>query len=144
MQLDLFAPEPPPPPVRRTPEEEQRHSWAVCWPEWEGPRVGGYCEVDEICATKEEGGQIYCYTELCRLLEERPDGSWLAVIEMGEVHGKPWDKDGTRLILPITNIWPPVRILREFRELTIEQAYDVFERDWYRSTRDMVFSMEDA
>jgi hypothetical protein len=49
--------------------------------------------------------------EQCRLLEQRPDGSWLAMIEMGEVHGRPWHKDGKRLILEDADIWPPTREL---------------------------------
>lgn len=85
----------------------------VCWPEWSGPAVGGFCEVGTCIAKKAEGGMIYAYTELCRLLDHRDDGTWLAVIEMGEVHGKPWHKDGTRLILEETDIWPPVRLLSE-------------------------------
>ncbi len=113
IQLDLFAPTPKPPRDRIA---EHIRSWEVCWPEWDGPRVGGYCEVHTIGAQIEGGGYTYCYMELCRLLQERPDGSWLAVIEMGEIRGEPWIKDGTRLILPIDSIWPPVRLLRQARD----------------------------
>jgi hypothetical protein len=92
-----------------------REAWRYCWPEWGGPRVGELVEVAECIAKQEDGTPLYAYMESCRLLEERPDGSWLAVIEMGEVHGEPWLKDGTRLLLAVTDIWPPTRQLWEAR-----------------------------
>lgn len=95
--------------------EHHRRSRKVCWPEWDGPAVGELCDVCELIAQQEDGGTIYAYMEQCRLLEERPDGTWLAVIEMGIVHGKPWYKDGTRLILGDLDIWPPVRQLAAAR-----------------------------
>lgn len=87
----------------------------ICWPEWEGPTVGGLCEVANCIAQKEDGSSLYAYMEQCRLIERRPDGTWLAVIEMGEVWGKPWSKDGTRLVLEETDIWPPTKRLWEAR-----------------------------
>jgi len=65
---------------------------------------------------------LYCYTEECRLIEQRADGKWLAVIEMGEVHGKPWHKDGTRLLLGERDIWPPVRRLKAARASNYKSA----------------------
>lgn len=115
-QLDMFV---APPPTRADFEDQQRKSWKVCW-DWDGPTVGGFCTIDTIGTRVEGGGNIYAYTELARLLEERPDGTWLAVIEMGErdwygtgVHR--WDKDGTRVILEICDIWPPVPLLQKQR-----------------------------
>lgn len=99
---------------RRT--ENHIRSRRICWPEWDGPEVGGLCSVAGCIAQKEDGSPLYCYTETCRLLELRPDGSWLAVIEMGEVWGKPWPWDGTRLILEETDIWAPTRQLWAARD----------------------------
>lgn len=102
-QLDLFAE------AVSTPE----FYWRICWG-WDGPEVGGYCEVNEITAERADGsGDVYCYGELCRILEALPGGRWLVEIAMGEFHGKPWAKDGMRLILPKSNIWPPVRMLQD-------------------------------
>lgn len=95
--------------------EAHRQSRRACWPEWAGPAAGELCDVAGCTVRKEDGTTIYAYTEQCRLLEQRPDGSWLAVIEMGTVHGKPWPGDGTRLILEDTNIWPPTRELWKAR-----------------------------
>lgn len=108
-QLELFAP-------RRPTIEEQ---WLLCWG-WEGPEVGGLCEVDTICADRADGsGTIYCYMEQCRVLEVLPGDRYLVEIAMGEVWGKPWSKDGTRLILGKTEVWAPTRALRAARKETI-------------------------
>ena len=98
--------------------EAHRQQLRACWPEWEGPRVGGLCEVAQPVVRTEDGQTTYAYSEQCRLIERRPDGTWLAVIEMGEVHGKPWWKDGTRLILEEVEIWAPVQQLRAARDAT--------------------------
>ncbi len=87
----------------------------ICWPEWPGPAVGELCEVSECVVKREDGGVIYAYMEQVRLLEHRSDGRWLGVIEMGEVWGKPWPKDGTRLLLDETDVWPPTRLLWKAR-----------------------------
>ena len=101
-QLELFSN------PRRSPEE----SWKNCW-DWDGPVVGGYCDVGELCARQADGGNsIFCYMEQCRVLEALPNDEWLVEIAMGEVDGKPWPKDGARLILSKDDIWPPTRILR--------------------------------
>lgn len=103
---------------------EQRHteSWRVCWPEWPGPLAGGFCEANQCVVDREDGGRIYAYSELCRLLERLPDGKWLAVIEMPEIGGKPWPKNGTRLLLAVTDIWPPTRLLWPARRARCEAA----------------------
>ncbi|APG24091.1 hypothetical protein [Syntrophotalea acetylenica] len=93
-----------------------KHLWRVCWG-WDGPAVGGYCEVNQLCAdlaTPAAGGPscIYAYMERCKILQQLDDDHWLCEIAMGIVHGQPWDKDGTRVILDTLNIWPPTRDLR--------------------------------
>lgn len=76
---------------------------------YDGPEPGRFCSIDRIIVELEGGGSIYAYMEQCRLIEKRPDGRWLAVIEMGIVHGAPWGKDGTLVILSVDEIWPPMR-----------------------------------
>ena len=98
-QLELFAPAP------RSPE----FWWRVCW-DWDGPEVGNLCEVGDCVAERADGaGLLYCYMEQCRVLEAMPDDRWLVEIEM---HAG-WAKNGTRLILGKSEIWPPTRALRE-------------------------------
>jgi len=93
-------------------EFTQKDYWKACW-DWDGPVAGGFCEVDCCIADLADGsGSLYCYMEQCRVLEERTDGRYLVEIAMGTVHGKPWGKDGTKLILSIDEIWAPTRQLR--------------------------------
>lgn len=105
-------------------ELRHRHSWRVCW-NWDGPTAGGACDIHTCCVTLAEPVEgntlrtIYAYIERCILLEERPDGTWLAEIAMGIVHGKPWHKDGTRVLLKTTDIWPPTRDLMKQRRLNL-------------------------
>lgn len=92
---------------------ETMEDWAVCWPEWEGPKAGGFCSVHEICAELlESGEQAYHYAARVRLIELRPDGKWIGKIEYPEQKLRvcPWmNKDqGRLLLLPVWNIWPPV------------------------------------
>lgn len=104
-------------------EAQHRKSWMLCWG-WEGPEVGKPCDINscgvklaEPDPEKYNGSEtIYAYMERCILLEERPDGYWLAEISMGIVHGKPWYKDGTKVLLSINDIWPPTRDIRAQRE----------------------------
>ena len=87
-------------------EEILLFSWAT-WG-WEGPTVGGACEIDIPVAETEEGGSLYCYCERARLIEQRPDGRWLAAIEMpGD-----WCKNGRRVLLERYYIGPPRSELR--------------------------------
>jgi hypothetical protein len=112
-QLNLFADT-----RQRDALESHKESWRYCW-NWDGPEVGGYCQLDVICATLEtpyahpDTGalitQTYAYMERCRLIEKRADGKWLAVIDMGIVHGEPWYKNGTRIIMDELEVWPSVR-----------------------------------
>jgi hypothetical protein len=93
-----------------------RDRWRYCW-NWDGPEVGGYCEVGQICAELESspGQTVYCYMEQCKIIGLRNDGRWLVEIDMGLVHGNPWPKDGTRLVLSEDEIWAPTRKLRAQR-----------------------------
>jgi hypothetical protein len=105
-------------------EEAQRRHWRVCWG-WTGPSVGQPCSIDSITVERESGGFFYAYMERCMILEKRPDGRWLAEIAMGLVWGKPWPKDGTRILLSTCDIWPPVSDLRKARdEATIVASLD--------------------
>lgn len=101
-QLDLF--EAAPRVVRQWTRAEHWDSLG-----YDGPASGRLCDIDTLCVDLESGGSIYAYMEQCRLIEHRPDGKWLAVIEMGTTHGTPWGKDGTRVLLSEDDIWPPMR-----------------------------------
>jgi hypothetical protein len=102
-------------------EQAQRKSWMTCW-NWPGPAVGQPCSIDTCVVDREEGGSIYAYMERCVMLELRADGRWLAEIAMGDVDGKPWYKNGMRVLLSVCDIWPPVAELSLLREKT--QALD--------------------
>jgi hypothetical protein len=101
MQLDLFTKEI----TRSSVDAAHIESWETCWG-WDGPKVNGFCEVNTPIVEKADGGKIYCYMERCRLIDIRDDGKWLTEIEMPEINGKHWSKNGTKLILGITDIWP--------------------------------------
>jgi hypothetical protein len=85
-------------------------SWQV-WG-WAGPASGEMCEIDECCPETAEGGRLYCYTELARLIELQPDGRWIAEIAMPE----PWGKNGQRVLLAREWIGPPRRLIRAARD----------------------------
>lgn len=110
-QLDMFAPTPP---TVESREDQQRNSWLVCWG-WDGPVAGEMCTIDGVIVERAAGGRIYAYMEKARLIELRSDGKWLAEIAMGDVHGQPWRKDGTRVLLGICDIWPPMDEIRASR-----------------------------
>ena len=68
-------------------------------------KAGDYCDfTGGIFIDIEAGGGMYAYDERCRLVEKRPDGKWIGVIEMGMVWGHTWAKDGTRVILDENDI----------------------------------------
>jgi hypothetical protein len=68
-------------------------------------KPGDYCDfTGSIFIDLEAGGGMYAYDERCRLIEKRPDGKWIGVIEMVMVWGHPWAKDGTRVILDENDI----------------------------------------
>jgi hypothetical protein len=106
---DLFAPqEAVDLAIRR--EAILRFSWDT-WG-WPGPMAGELCEIDLPVVNTPEGGSLYCYTEQARLIEQQPDGLWLAEIEMpGD-----WFKNGRRVLLERRWIGPPRRVIRANRE----------------------------
>ncbi len=81
--------------------------------DWSGPTVGSLCEVGVCIADTPDGGRLYCYWEQCRLIEQLPDGRWLAEIAEGIVHGEPWPKDGRRVVLSVLEIDPPRKAMRQ-------------------------------
>lgn len=116
--------------------EDHIASWGYCW-NWAGPEANGYCEANSCVVDLMPGQEeffrnnlnfnqewkperVYCYMEQCRLIRRLDDEHWEAVIEM-EHNGKPWYKNGIRLKMHITDIWPPTRKLREQRDK--EKAY---------------------
>jgi hypothetical protein len=86
---------------------QQRARW-IAIHGWLGPQVGGYGQVDADKVRREDGGTTYADMERVRFLELRDDGAWLAEIAMGQRNGRPWLKDGMRLVLDLAEIWPPV------------------------------------
>lgn len=114
--FDLFAADDASRQVATTEAADDRHraSWRLSWG-WEGPAVGGMCSIDTPVVDRAAGGSIYAYMEKARLLALEPDGRWRAVIEMGEVRGQPWWKDGIEVLLSIRDIWPPVDDIRAAR-----------------------------
>ena len=92
------------------------HSWAM-WG-WQGPQAGELCDIDIPIPDTPEGGGLYCYTEQARLIEQQPDGLWLAVIEMpGE-----WFKNGRQVLLERQWIGPPRRLIGAMRDARKETA----------------------
>lgn len=92
-------------------EDALQSSWDV-WG-WSGPVVGEMCEIDLPCPDTVEGGRLYCYTELARLIEQRPDGLWIAEIAMPE----PWAKNGRRVLLSREWVGPPRNLIRAARQV---------------------------
>jgi hypothetical protein len=87
-----------------------RHSWDT-WG-WDGPSVGGMCEVGMPIVRTPDGGGLYCYMELARLIEQQEDGRWLAEIAMPE----PWHKNGRRILMDRHDIAPPRRLIHAARQ----------------------------
>ncbi len=88
-------------------EEMLRCSWEA-WG-WDGPSVGGLCDIDAVIANTVDGSPLYCYMEQARLIEQREDGVWVAEIAMpGD-----WYKNGCRVLLERQRIGPPRRAIRE-------------------------------
>lgn len=113
-QLDLFAPE-------KIDCETPEYWWRLCWPEWEGPRVGGFGEFHYRGDFLEEDGSRargWWYCLQFRFLEHRPDGMWLVVIENFDRDGKPWHENGRRLVIDSWAIWAPVKLLSKARRET--------------------------
>lgn len=91
--------------------EYHLQSMRVCWPEWDGPKVGGRCEVHSgVVHSLTHNETRYHYMAPCVLLAN--DGEyWTARVDYD--HG--WCKEaynGELLRLHITDIWAPVGVLR--------------------------------
>lgn len=91
-------------------EKTLRSSWDT-WG-WPGPVIGGMCEIDEPCPKTLDGGRIYAYTELARLVGRIGADTWIAEIAMPE----PWGKNGRRVVLDRHWIGPPRRLIIEARK----------------------------
>lgn len=80
-----------------------------CWPEWDGPKVGYYCQVHTCVVYNVTHGETrYHYMAPCQLIKE--EGYWLARIEYASGHCAEL-YNGEILRLELTDIWPPVYYL---------------------------------
>lgn len=98
--------------------ERHRKSWACCWPEWEGPRVGGWCCVGSCVVFNITNDEIsYHYCAPCRIIEISDDGETFVVeIEyQSDCHCAPI-YNGQRLRLDVLEVWAPVCQLIAERE----------------------------
>lgn len=88
--------------------------WKICW-DWEGPTPGGRCQVDNVVAydydNKRSCGYWYCAP--CKIIGEISKNKWLVVVDYVTDQKYLLDLNGTRLLLDITDIWPPVRDLQD-------------------------------
>lgn len=82
-----------------------------CWPDWDGPKAGGRCEVHKTMARNiTQGASRYHYMAPCEILME-VDDEWICRIDYPPNTPCADLYNGQLLRLPITNIWPPVHIL---------------------------------
>lgn len=84
-----------------------RESWERLFG-WEGPTVGGFAQVNSCVVPREDGAPLYAYMERVRFVEQRDAHHWIAEIAMGEVRGAPWPKNGIRLVLRESDMWPDI------------------------------------
>jgi len=102
LQLDLFAPPP------KDPAAERRHLWKLCW-DWEGPQVGGRCQVDSVTARNEtHGGIRFHYMAPCEIIAQDGDEYLCRIDYAPDCHCADI-YNGQILRLGILEIWPPVR-----------------------------------
>ncbi len=108
---------------QRQADQLQAHveSMRCCWPEWEGPRVEdsvhGHCQVHSLTAhSLKYGDRRYHYMAHCRIESISKDGQTIIAIV-----GYPEDRpdlahlNGDRLQLDLSEVWPPVHLLRALR-----------------------------
>jgi hypothetical protein len=101
-QLDLFPDDP---------VADHIKMMRLCWPEWDGPKVGGRCQVHSILAwSVTQNAERYHYMAPCEIIGEE-SGEWLGRIDYPENSRCAAIYNKEILRLPITNIWPPVREL---------------------------------
>jgi hypothetical protein len=107
--------------------EERKRQWAdierrhmesirLCWPEWDGPKVGARCQVHQPVAFNITHGQKMYHAGAPCVLEAQDGDYWIARIEYAEGSQCAKLYNGQRLRLGIYDIWPPVYELREARE----------------------------
>ncbi len=104
IQLDLFAPPP------KDPVQEHRRMWKLCW-DWEGPEIGGRCEVNNCIVRNEtHGDSRYHYMAPCEIIAQ--DGEdWLCRIDYQPECWCAAIYNGQILRLGVMDIWPPVHHL---------------------------------
>jgi len=88
---------------------EHRGSWVTCWPQWQGPEVGGLIEVGRCCVFSiTHNDTRYHYCAPCRIREISEDGETFIV----EVQYRPdstcADRNGEMLRLDVLEVWAPV------------------------------------
>jgi hypothetical protein len=102
---------------RRWAEIERRHvqSMRLCWPEWDGPKVGARCQVNQpVVFNITHGAKRYHAGASC-VLEAQDGEHWIARVDYAEGSKCAKLYNGERLRLGIYDIWPPVYELIEAR-----------------------------
>ncbi len=103
--------------LRTRGEAEVREAWKTQWG-WDGPKVGGRCEINALLGVERaDGGNIYAYGERCIIQEELPGGLFGCKIAMGLDDGRPWRNNGLRVVLGMKDVWPPSPSFGNVREL---------------------------
>lgn len=94
---------------RQADKDRTRTSWKVCWPEWEGPKLGGWIEVGMPCVFNLTHGNIaYHYMAPCIIREIR-DGGDTFIVEIQYASGHCAKLyNGQMLRLDVTEVWAPV------------------------------------
>ena len=109
---------------------QQKESWDCCWG-WPGPTPWGLCQFDGTCAKfetprerdedeyemfgKEPQERTYAVMEHMRLIRQIDEHTWLAVCEHENLRtGYKSQLHGTRFVLDITEIWPPVYLYNSY------------------------------
>jgi hypothetical protein len=102
---------------RQWAEIERRHmeSMRLCWPEWDGPKVGARCQVHQPVVFNITHGQKMYHAGASCVLEAQDGDYWIARVEYLEGSRCAKLYNGQRLRLGIYDIWPPVYELIEAR-----------------------------
>jgi hypothetical protein len=97
--------------------QEQRADWKKCWPEWEGPTVGGWIEADDMDCLNLTTGRREChYGTPCIVREISADGNTFLVEikwDQADVKADEAPRQGQFLSLDVTQVWVPVQKLEE-------------------------------
>ena len=88
--------------------EKQRRSWQLCWG-WEGPKPGEPLQVNSLCAQELDGEMSFWYCAPCIAEKEIEPDKWIVRVEYPETAAE-WlrERNGTKLILDVADIWPLV------------------------------------